>query len=310
MRIVAIIILIGIAMTIFSPFFLTVGNLINLIESVAILSILAFGITYVLLVGEMDMSVGSTMAISAITTNMILGLYMPTPIAVAGGIGMGVVIGATNGVLIEFLGFPSLIVTLAMMSILRGLVYLKTGNAPFAPPLDNSASFYFFSNGKLFGVIPVSVVVTLVILLLFSIIFYKTRFGRAIIMAGANRKAANIAGKNTKVIYFVMFVLSGFLAGIAGNFLGSKLFSVFPEFGMGYELRAITASVIGGVSLYGGRGSFLSAFLGTILIGLIFNIIELLGFGPYWQYLFIGIVVLVAILADKVLLNVSIRRGA
>jgi ribose transport system permease protein len=197
-----------------------------------------------------------------------------------------------------------------MMSILRGLVYLKAGNAPFAPPLNNSAAFYYLSNGKLFGVFPVSVVVTLVILVLFSVILYKTRFGRVIIMAGANRKAANIAGKNTKMIYFTMFVLSGFLAGIAGNLLGSKLFSVFPEFGMGYELRAITASVIGGVSLYGGRGSFLSAFLGTVLIGLIFNIIELLGFGPYWQYLFIGIVVLVAILTDKVLLNVSIKRGA
>jgi ribose transport system permease protein len=296
-------------MTIFSPFFLTVGNLINLIESVAILSILSFGITYVLLVGEMDMSVGSIMAVSAITTNIILGFYLPAPVAVAGGITMGALIGVINGVFIEFLGFPSLIVTLAMMSILRGLVYLKTGNAPFAPPLDNSTSFYFLSNGKFFGVVPVSVVVTLIILILFSIILYKTRFGRVIIMAGANRKAANIAGKNTKTIYFAMFVLSGFLAGMAGNFLGSKLFSVFPEFGMGYELRAITASVIGGVSLYGGRGSFFSAFLGTVLIGLIFNIIELIGFGPYWQYLFIGIVVLVAILTDKMLLNVSIRRG-
>jgi inositol transport system permease protein len=294
-------------MTVFSPFFFTVGNLVNLIESVAILSILAFGITYVLLVGEMDMSVGSIMAISAIVTNMILGLYLPTPLAVSGGIAIGIIIGAINGVLIEFMGFPSLIVTLAMRSILRGLVYLKTGNAPFAPPFDNSSSFYFLSHGKIFNMIPVSVVVTVIILLLFSIVLHKTSFGRVIIMAGANSKAANIAGKNTKAIYFGMFVLSGFLAGIAGNFLGSKLFSVFPEFGMGYELRAITASVIGGVSLYGGRGSFLNTFLGTVLIGLIFNVIELLGFGPYWQYLFIGIVVLVAILTDKLLLSVSLR---
>lgn len=306
-RIGLIIVLAGIVMSIISPYFLQLGNVVDLLESVAILSILSFGVTFVLLVGELDISVGSTMAIAAITTNMLLGRAgFPLSVALLGGIATGLVIGLMNGALTQFLGFPSLIVTLAMMSILRGIIYLLTGSAPLAP--YKSEAYSFLGTGQILSFLPVPVVATVLVLLLLSLLLFRTRFGRLMLMAGANRKAANIAGLNTRNIGFIMFVACGLLASLAGVLLGSKLKSVFPEFGMGYELRAITAGVIGGVSLFGGRGSFLGAFLGAVLIGLIFNMIDLLALDPYWQFVVMGMMVLIAVLTDNVLYDLSLKR--
>jgi ribose/xylose/arabinose/galactoside ABC-type transport system permease subunit len=306
-RIALLIILTGIVMSVVSSYFLRLGNIIDLLESVAILSVLAFCITFVALVGELDISVGSIMAMAAITTNVMLSVKgMPFYVALLGGIGAGLVIGILNGTLTVVFGFPSLIVTLAMMSILRGIVYVITGSAPL-PPYDSKA-YFAVGNGEVLGLIPVPVIIALSILVIVSLMLFKTRFGRVMLLTGANRKAANIAGVNTRQVLFVSFAACGLLAGVAGMLLGSKLKSVFPEFGMGYELRAITAAVIGGVSLFGGRGSFVGSFLGAVLIGLIFNIIDLLALDPYWQFVVIGLMVLIAVLSDKLVYNLSMKR--
>jgi ribose/xylose/arabinose/galactoside ABC-type transport system permease subunit len=231
---------------------------------------------------------------------------MPFSVALLAGVVAGLIIGIINGTLTVIFGFPSLIVTLAMMSILRGIVYVITGNAPLPP--YNSQAYFAVGNGEILNLIPVPVIISIAILILISLMLFRTLFGRVIIMTGANRKAASIAGVNTRMVVFSMFAACGLFAGIAGMLLGSKLKSVFPEFGMGYELRAITAAVIGGVSLFGGRGSFIGSFLGAILIGLIFNIIDLLALDPYWQYVVIGLMVLIAVLSDKLVYNISMRR--
>jgi ribose transport system permease protein len=308
-RIALIIALAGIVMSVVSPYFLRLGNVVDLFESIAILSILSFGVTFVLLIGELDISVGSTMAMAAITTNMLMGRAgLPLYGALVGGIAIGLMIGLVNGSLTQLLSFPSLIVTLAMMSILRGIIYLLTGSAPLAPYRNEAYSY--LGTGQILNLLPMPVFITVVVLVMISLVLFQTRFGRVILMAGANRKAANIAGLNTKTIGFTMFVACSLLASVAGILLGSKLKSVFPEFGMGYELRAITAAVIGGVSLFGGRGSFLGAFLGAVLIGLIFNIIDLLALDPYWQFVILGLMVLIAVLTDRLLYDLSLRRRA
>ena len=307
LRIAIIIVAIGVVMSVSSSYFLRLDNIMDLFESISVLSILAFGMTFVLFVGELDMSVGSIMAMAAISTNVVLrALNMPVYVGMLAGIITGIVVGIINGTLVELLGFPSLITTLAVMSAFRGIVYVLTGDAPLNP--YNSNAYFIIGNGIVGNSIPVTVIITIVFLIILAFIIFKTRYGRRIVMTGANRKAAAIAGVDTRKVVFVMFVMSGLMAAVAGMLLGSKLKSVFPEFGMDYELRAITAAVIGGVSLFGGKGSFVGTFLGAILIGLIFNIINLLGLDPYWQSIIIGLIVLIAVLSDKLIYDASARR--
>lgn len=296
-RILLIIIAIVIFISIASPYFMTISNITDLLESISVICIMAYGITFVLLVGGIDLSISSNVAASAMVTGFLHLANVPIFYALLGGICTGIVVGLINGAFIEWFGFPDLIVTLAMLSVVRGIVYLAIGNNSLN---GYTSSFYIFiSRGRLFDFLPLLLIINIIILLIISFILFKTRFGRQIFFAGTNRQAANISGINTKVLRFLTYVICGLLAGVAGVLFGGRLGGVYPQFAEGMELTAIAAAVIGGTSLFGGKGSFVGTFLGSVLVGLIGNVLTLLAINQFWNRIITGCIIIIAVIIDS-----------
>jgi len=304
LRILLIIVALCIFMSIASPYFLDVGNIMDLLEGISVTCIVAFGVTFVILVGGIDLSIGSTMGIGAMVTGLLHLHNFPILLSILLGIIAGLIVGLLNGMLIEWLGFPDLIATLSMMGILRGIIYLFIGDHPLRG--YKSELYLFLGQGRLFGIIPILFIIAIFIMLIGNFFLFKSIYGRQILMVGTNRKAAMLSGINTKLLRFNMYAICGLLAGLAGVLLGGRLGGAIPQVGAGYELQAIAAVVVGGTSLLGGRGSFVGTFLGVILIGLIRNILTLLAIDPFWHLIITGIIILIAIIIDRLVSNINI----
>jgi ribose transport system permease protein len=285
----------GIVLSFMSPVFLTKTNLINLLMQSTILVTLALGVTFVIITGGIDLSVGAIMAVSSALG---LGLIVYNDVPVIVGVFIMVLIGAAfgliNGVFITKLQLSPLIVTLGTMGIARGIVLIYTNSANIDPVPD---SFVTLATGSLFS-IPYLIVLVAVFAIIAHIILKNTVFGRSVYASGGNELAARLSGVRTKTIITLTYVISGVTAAIGGLLLSARLESVGPTAGTGLELTVIAAVVIGGTSLFGGQGNILGTILGVILISLVSNAINLLSVPPAWDSLVQGSVILVAALLD------------
>ncbi len=277
--------------------FLQVNNLLNLLKQLIINGFIALGMTFVILTGGIDLSVGSTLALSsAIFTGLISG-GMPTILAILVALALGAIFGLINGILITKGKLAPFIVTLATMTIFRGLTLVYTDGRPIAGKRDDFI-FAFLGRGKVFG-IPFQVILFIIIFALLFYLLKNTSFGRKIYAVGGNEKASFISGINTDKVKIIIYIISGVMAAIAGLVLTSRLNSAQPTAGTAYEMDAIAAVVLGGTSMTGGSGSLTGTLIGILILGVLNNGLNLLGVSSFYQQIVKGAVILLAVLIDR-----------
>ena len=294
--ILALIVLI-IIVSILSPSFLSITNLMNLMRQVSTNALIAFGMTFVIITGGIDLSVGSTLALSsAIMAGMIVNGIDPL-IAMTVSLIAGFVLGAVNGLLITKGKLVPFIATLATMTIYRGATLVLTDGKPITG-LDETFIFQFMGRGYFFG-IPFPIVITLVVFALLFVLLHKMSFGRKTFAIGGNEKASFIAGVKRNKIKIFVYSISGVLASLAGIILTSRLNSAQPTAGESYEMDAIASVVLGGTSMSGGKGRIFGTLIGALIIGTLNNGLNLLGVSTFYQQIVKGIVIIIAVLIDR-----------
>jgi len=282
-------------MSFLSDHFLTLPNILNVIRQVSIMGIMAVGMTFVILSQGIDLSVGSLLAFTGAVAAGLLSGGQSIFLAVLVGLAAGAALGFFNGFMIAKANLPDFIVTLAMMSIARGLALVYTGGRPIS---GFDPGFRFIGGGRL-GLIPIPVIIFLVIIVLGYIVLTRTTFGRYVYAVGGNREAARLAGINTDRIKMAVYTLSGLLAGVSGVILTARLNSAQPTAGRAYELDVIAMVVLGGTSLMGGKGTVQGTLIGALIIGVLNNSLNLLGVASFYQEVAKGIVILLAVLLDR-----------
>ncbi len=285
------------ALSLLNEYFLTVGNLSNVLLQTSINGILAIGMTFVILAAGVDLSVGSVLALAGMVAASFVGEDALTPnlwLALGAGLAVSVACGALSGALIAGFKLPAFVVTLGMLSAARGAVQIWNDGMPVAG-LD--PAFLYIGEGRLFG-IPLPVLIFLSLFLIGWWILRYTRFGRYVYAVGGNEKSAKTSGISTRLILASVYSICGLCAGIAGIVLTARTTSALTQSGIGYELDAIAAVVIGGTSLSGGVGSLTGTLFGALIIGVINNGLDLLGVSSYYQQVIKGIVIVCAVLLD------------
>jgi ribose transport system permease protein len=282
-------------LTIATPHFLTAVNLSSVARQTAVINIMALGMTLVIITGGIDLSVGSTLAISGLFGSMAIKDGQPVLIAIAIGIGCGMLCGLLNGLMITRLRISPFIVTLGTLEAYRGVALVVSKGLPVHEIPD---SFSYLGDGNLLG-IPFSLWVLAICAVIMHFILENTKLGRYAFAIGSNQSAAYYAGVPIKFHLTSVYLIAGGLAGLAGMVEASRLMTGQPTAGQGYELQAIAAVVIGGGSLQGGEGSVIGTLIGAFIIGLLSNGSDLLGINPYWQQVTIGIVIIAAVGFDE-----------
>jgi ribose transport system permease protein len=279
---------------ILTPHFLTVSNLLNVAQQTSINAIIAVGLTFVIISGGIDLSVGSMVAFSGVVLASLLQREVPLPIAIAGGLGTGLGCGMVNGLLITFGRLPPFIATLGMMSVARGGALLFTEGRPIS---GFGGTFRWLATGELFFV-PVPIVVMAVVYVIAHVVLRRTPFGRYTFAIGGNEEAALLSGVRVWLHKTMVYGASGLLSALAACVLTARLNSAQPIAGINYELDAIAATVIGGTSLMGGQGSVVGTLIGALIMGVLRNGLNLLGVSSFIQQLVIGAVIILAVLMD------------
>ena len=288
-------IILCVVITIVSPAFMTLSNITNIFTQVSTNAIIAIGMTFVILTGGIDLSVGSTVAISGALAASILKSTNNIPLAILVAAITGIVIGLINGILISKGKLQAFIVTLATMTIFRGATLVFTNGTPIS---KLSETFVKIGNGKI-GFIPIPVIITIVILIISIYLLTQTRFGRYLYALGGNEDSAKLSGINTNKIKTLVYMISGFVSSIAGIIIASRIGSASPNAGTSFELDAIAAVVIGGTSLSGGEGKITGTIIGALIIGVLNNGLNLMNVSPFYQSIVKGLVILIAVLLDK-----------
>lgn len=283
--------------SILNPTFLQANNLMNLMRQLIINGFIALGMTFVILTGGIDLSVGSTLALTSAIFAGLLQNGMNTGLAILVAVGLGLILGLINGILITKGKLAPFIVTLATMTIFRGLTLVYTDGRPIAGPKDNFA-FKFLGKGQIFG-IPFQVILFILAFLCLWIILNKTSLGRKIYAVGGNEKASFISGINIDKVKIWVYVISSLMAVLSGLVLTSRLNSAQPTAGAAYEMDAIAAVVLGGTSMTGGSGSLTGTLIGILILGVLNNGLNLLGVSSFYQQIVKGIVILIAVLIDR-----------
>lgn len=277
--------------------FIAPSNIFNLLRQVSINGLIAFGMTFVILTGGIDLSVGSILALSSALTALLITNGVDPILALLIGALIGAILGAVNGILITFGKMAPFIATLATMTIFRGLTLVVTDGNPITNLGDN-VLFQMFGKGYLLG-IPVPAVTMLIVFLVLYFVLHKTVFGKNTYAIGGNEKAAFISGIKVNKVKILIYSISGLMASIAGAILTSRLNSAQPTAGTSYELDAIAAVVLGGTSLTGGKGRIFGTLIGVLIIGVLNNGLNLLGVSSFYQQVIKGIVILIAVLIDR-----------
>ncbi len=293
-------ILIGLALlclilAIQSPVFLSKNNMLNVLRQVATNLYIACAMTMIIILGGIDLSVGSVVALSGVITGgMIAFDGAPIVLAVICGLGAGLLVGGFNGFVVSTTTIPPFIVTLATMNIARGAAYVYTGGQPIRVMSD---SFNFIGAGYV-GEIPVPIIYLVIIVIISFFIMSKSKLGRHIYAVGGNAQAALFSGIKTKRVIFFAYIFSGLMSAIAGIVLASRMFSGQPTAGQGAEMDAIAAVVLGGTSMSGGSGKIGGTVIGALVIGILSNGLNLMGINSFWQYIVKGVVILIAVYVD------------
>ena len=288
-------VLLCIVITIVTPNFLSVSNITNVFTQVSVNAIIAIGMTFVILTGGIDLSVGSTLAISGAVGASIVKSTGNVFLAIIVAAVIGIAVGLINGLLVSKGKLQAFIVTLATMTIFRGATLVFTDGTPISKLPE---AFVKIGNGKL-GFMPIPVIITIIIAIIAVYALSQTRFGRYLYALGGNEDASRLSGINTDKIKTLVYVVSGFASAIAGVIITSRIGSASPNAGTGFELDAIAAVVIGGTSLAGGEGTITGTFIGALIIGVLNNGLNLMNVSPFYQSIVKGLVILIAVLLDK-----------
>ncbi len=292
---------IAVALSLLSPYFLTRSNIFNILDQSVVIGIVAVGMTFVILTGGIDLSVGSVAGLTGILLGLALQ-HVALPVAIGLAIVAGAGIGLLSGILVAYFGLAAFVVTLGVMAIGRSLAYIFSGQTAISNfPSDMSSIVYT----SVFGV-PSNVLFLVVLYLVAWAYLSFTKGGRTIYAVGSNKEAARAAGLNVLFYAVLPYVVSGALAAVAITFSISQLLSIDPLAGQGMELDAIAAVVIGGASLFGGRGSMIGTLIGVLIMVMIRNGLNLMGVSPFWQGSAIGTIIIVALLVERL---VSARVG-
>jgi ribose/xylose/arabinose/galactoside ABC-type transport system permease subunit len=281
--------------------FLQPDNLRNVLRQVSMESIIAIGMTLVIISGGIDLSVGSSVALTGVVTCLTMthcpGPFLfVLPVSILFGILVGAACGAVNGFFVTKFNIPPFITSLAVMTAARGLSYIICGGQPV---WNLPKGFSWIGRGFVFGFVPVPVVIMFALMFAGHVFLSQTRHGRYIYAVGGNSEAARLSGINVNRFLFLVYVITGVLAAIAGIILASRLGAGDPKSGMMWELNVIAAVVVGGTSLSGGEGSILGTFFGALIIGVVNNTLNLMNVDAYWQQVVLGSVILLAVLLDK-----------
>lgn len=286
----------GAGLAYFTEAFLTTDNLLTVARQFSVYGIIAVGMTFVIVAGEIDLSVGSVMALAGcLSATLVVESGWPLAPSIAAGLLAGATAGALNGWLTVALGIPSFIITLGTMSVIRGLTYVVTEAMPVGGLPE---SYHRLGSGTLLGVsVPVAVMGAVAVA--GGLVLARTRFGRMVYATGGNLEAARLAGIPTGRVRVAAFALTGLLAGLAGILTAGWVQVAQPVAGEGYELDVIAAVIIGGASFSGGKGTVLGTMLGATLMGVLRNGLILLGVTVYWQKVAIGGVIVLAVVLDR-----------
>ncbi len=299
--------------SILSPYYLSLGNFLTMASHVALFGILAIGMLLVILNGGIDLSVGSTLGLSGVVAGFLMQgvtlnalgvvLYPPVWAVAVLACALGAAIGLVNGVLIAQFKVPAFVATLGVMYMVRGVALLMTNGLTYnnlggRPDLGNTG-FDWLGFNRLLG-IPIGVVVMVVLALIGSLVLSRTPFGRWLYASGGNARAAELSGVPVKTVQVSVYMLSGICAAVAGLILSSQLTSAGPTAGTTYELTAIAAVVIGGAALTGGRGTIRGTLLGAFVIGFLSDGLVIIGISSYWQTVFTGAVIVLAVLLNAI----------
>ncbi len=274
--------------------FLSLANFMNIFQQVAVVAIAAFGMTWVILLGEIDLSVGSIIAVAGMVGAQSLALGTGFPAALLITIATGALLGVVNGLLTARLLLPSFIATIATMYIYRGLVSLPTSGAPL---MISDPNWQAIGANHFLGV-PLIIWILLVLFLANHIALSMTVFGRETYLTGGNREAALYSGIRVNRIKIIIFTISGVMSAIAGILLSSRLYSAQTNAGLSYELDAIAATVLGGTSLSGGIGTMPGTLIGALIIGVLNNGMNMLSVPYFYQLIVKGVVIIIAVWLD------------
>lgn len=278
-----------------TPRFLTIPNIKNIFTQVSVNAVIAIGMTFVILTGGIDLSVGSILAVSGAIAASIIKSTGNVYLAIIVALAIGCVIGLINGILVSKGRIQAFIVTLATMTIFRGVTYVYTNGTPIS---GLGQSFSGIGN-KMFLRLPIPVVLTIIV---FGIAFYilsQTRYGRYLYALGGNEDSARLSGINTDKIKTLVYVICGAAAALSGIIVASRIGSASPNAGVGFELDAISAVVLGGTSLTGGEGSVVGTIIGALIIGVLNNGLNLMNVSPFYQAIVKGLVILLAVMVEK-----------
>ncbi|TKI04976.1 ABC transporter permease [Martelella alba] len=284
-------IILFVLMVFLSGSFLTFNNLTNVARQVSINAIIAVGMTCAILTGGIDLSVGSVMALSGTVAAGLMITGIPMPLALLAGLAIGGAFGAINGACIAYARMPPIIVTLASMSIARGLALIYTGGYPVSG-LPNG--FAFFGRGMIAGVQVPILIMAGIYIIAYAMLNHMS-FGRYVYAIGGNEEAARLSGIRISRYKMLVYIISGFTAALAGVVLTSRLMSGQPNAGEGFELDAIAAVVLGGTAITGGKGAIIGTLVGAMMLGILNNGLNLLGVSPYVQNVIKGGIILAAI---------------
>lgn len=290
-----------------NPTFLSSGNVFNVLRSTGFTLITVIGMSFVLITGGLDLSVGSVLALGGVATGLLCKAGIPVFLAIILGVMVGSAIGAINGFIIVKAGIPPLIVTLGMQYVARGLVSVLTQGVPIYPLPEQLMKI---EQTRIFN-IPMVVIVALIIAIIGHIMLSRAPFGRTIYALGGNEEAAKISGIDTKKTKFMVYVITSTLAALAGVFMSARLGSAEAAAGSGYELTVICGAIIGGISTFGGMGSIIGATIGALFMEILTNSLTLMRVSVYWQNLVVGVILVLAVLLDQykrqIILKNSIR---
>lgn len=294
--IIMVLILLCLVVSVATDKFLTSTNIVSVLRQISINTFIAIGMTLIIILGHIDLSVGAIVAMSGtLTVGFIVNQGMPIWLAIFAGLALGVIVGLIDGLIVSTFRVPAFIITMAMMNICSGVAYVYSGGQSTR---ITDEFFIAIGTGYLFNVIPLPVVYMVILIAVFSFLLSKTKFGVYVYAIGGNREAARLSGVPIKLVEISVFVISGILSAFAGLVLCSRMYSGQPSVGTGYEMDAIAACVLGGTSMTGGKGRISGTVFGAMVIGIISNGLNLIGVSSYWQLIVKGLIIVCAVLLD------------
>ncbi len=296
-------VLICLVTEIINPVFLSPFNIASVLRAISMTAIIAISMTFVLVTGGLDLSIGSVVAMSGMVTagalkwgESSLPVWPLIALAVLAGLFAGVLVGLFNGVLISYVKIPALIVTLGSLYAVRGLVEVVTGGVPIYPLPEN---FLILGQGNFLG-LPLPFFVVIALAVLAHVVLTQTTYGRSVYAVGGNEETARLSGINVERVKLSVYAFSGLLSALSGVILTSRISTLQPGQGTGWELTVIAAVIIGGTSMMGGSGTILGTLIGTAITGVLVNAMVLTKVNAYWQNVVVGLVIILAVGIDMV----------